>query len=57
MKIKFTGNKYTWWNDRINEDSIFERLDKVLVNSEFFEAYPLIEAQHLARQGLYHAPV
>ncbi|KAG5631512.1 hypothetical protein H5410_003229 [Solanum commersonii] len=32
-EIKFTGILYTWWNRRIEGESIFKRLDRVLRNS------------------------
>ncbi|KAG5571324.1 hypothetical protein H5410_061090 [Solanum commersonii] len=30
--IKFIGNSFTWWNGRVNEECIFKRLDRVIVN-------------------------
>lgn len=33
IEIKFTGSLYTWWNRRIEGESIFKRLDRVLRNS------------------------
>ncbi|WMV51732.1 hypothetical protein MTR67_045117 [Solanum verrucosum] len=50
-EVRFTGSKYTWWNGRINDACIFERLDRVLVNKEFLDAIPQVEVQHLSRQG------
>lgn len=35
LEVSFTNSRYTWWDGRINEDSIFERLHRVLVNSVF----------------------
>lgn len=32
IDVRFTGSKYTWWNGRINDACIFERLDRILVN-------------------------
>lgn len=56
-EVKFSGSKFTWWNARINEACIFERLDRILVNNVFVESFPLIESEHLIRQGSDHAPV
>lgn len=48
-EIKFFGSKYTWWNDRVEEDCIIERLDRVLANSAFLDLYPMTESQNLSR--------
>lgn len=56
-EVNFSESKYTWWNNRINEESIFKSLDKVLVNSEFWECCPIMEAQQLTRRGSDHAPI
>ncbi|KAG5609469.1 hypothetical protein H5410_020750, partial [Solanum commersonii] len=44
-------------NGRIEGDSIFKRLDRVLGNSEFMNMLPDTEVTHLIRQGSDHAPL
>uniref|UniRef100_A0A0V0IHV1 Putative ovule protein n=1 Tax=Solanum chacoense TaxID=4108 RepID=A0A0V0IHV1_SOLCH len=56
-EIKFTGSCYTWWNGRIEEASIFKRLDRVFGNNDFFSLLPNSETHHLIRQGSDHAPL
>nr|XP_016481277.1 PREDICTED: uncharacterized protein LOC107802319 [Nicotiana tabacum] len=48
---------FTWWNGRPNEECIFKRLDMILVNMPFQSLFPTIEAEHLIRTGLDHAPL
>ncbi|XP_049394714.1 uncharacterized protein LOC125859004 [Solanum stenotomum] len=55
-EVRFTGSKYTWWNGRINDAYIFERLDRVLVNQEFLDVIPQVEVQHLSRQDFTGSP-
>ncbi|KAH0696000.1 hypothetical protein KY289_013482 [Solanum tuberosum] len=31
-KVRFSGSKYTWWNGQTEEECIFKRLDRNLVN-------------------------
>lgn len=38
--VWFSGNKYTWWNRRIEEEYIFKGLDRVLVNQDFMNLFP-----------------
>lgn len=52
------GSNYTWWNEILENGNIFlKRLDRVVVNQEFFQIFPNSEVQHLARSGLDHAPL
>ncbi|KAH0644091.1 hypothetical protein KY289_035065 [Solanum tuberosum] len=44
-------------NRRVEEECIFKRLDRILVNQEFLDLYPSSEVHHLVRHGLDHAPV
>ncbi|KAH0656867.1 hypothetical protein KY290_032529 [Solanum tuberosum] len=56
-EVRTSGSKYTWWNGRIEEDCIFKRLDRILVNQEFMDLFPTSEVHHLIRQGSDHAPL
>ncbi|KAH0742871.1 hypothetical protein KY290_030864 [Solanum tuberosum] len=42
-EVRFSGSKYTWWNGRIEEECIFKRLDRVLVNQDFMNLFPSSE--------------
>ncbi|KAG5577077.1 hypothetical protein H5410_057211 [Solanum commersonii] len=53
----FNAINYTWWNDRLEEDINFRRLDRIFGNMEFMNLLPESEVQHLARQGSDHAPL
>ncbi|KAH0751986.1 hypothetical protein KY285_005134 [Solanum tuberosum] len=55
-EIKFKGSSYTWWNGRIEEESIFKRLDRVFGNNELMSLIPNSEVHHLIRQGSDHPP-
>lgn len=56
-ELKFKGSLYTWWNGRVEDDCIFKRLDKVIVNQEFQQSLPSNEVHHLIRQGSDHVPL
>ncbi|WMV21122.1 hypothetical protein MTR67_014507 [Solanum verrucosum] len=56
-EVRTSGSKYTWWNGRIEEDCIFKRLDRILVNQEFMDLFPTSEVHYLIRQGSDHAPL
>lgn len=55
--IGFKGNSFAWWNGRIDEERIFERLDKIFVNRLFQEKFGLMEVEHLAKTGSDHSPL
>lgn len=38
-KLKFKGDNFTWWNGRVDNECIFERLDRVLLNQDFSRSY------------------
>lgn len=44
-------SKYTWWNERIEEDCIFKKLDKPLINQDFLDALPSSKVSHLVDMG------
>lgn len=46
-ELKFLGSFYTWWSGRIENDFLFNRLDKVLENNEFMQLLPNSEVHHL----------
>lgn len=54
--MRFKGSKYTWWNDRTDEESIFKSLDRVPCNERICSLFPMIEVEHLVKIGSDHAP-
>lgn len=52
----FLGSKYTWHNNRSGSNGIWARLDRVLVNSEWQNSFP-ISVEHLSREASDHAPL
>lgn len=56
-EVTFIGSKYTWWNCKINEECIFEILDRVLVNIGFLDIFLTMEVQYFIHQGSDHAPL
>ena len=41
----------------MEEELIFRRLDRVVVNQDFMNLFPSSEVEHIIRQGLDHAPL
>lgn len=41
VELKIVGNQFTWWNGRVEDDCIFERLDRVLVRIFSTPSLPL----------------
>lgn len=39
MDVGFNGNNFTWWNN--NKKKIWKRLDRLLVNSEWEDIFPI----------------
>lgn len=55
VDVKFKGSPFTWGNGRVDEQCIFKRLDRIVVNQEFLGIMDCIEMEHLARTGSDHA--
>ncbi|XP_060210575.1 uncharacterized protein LOC132637513 [Lycium barbarum] len=56
-EVNFKGSPFTWWNGRADAACIFERLDRMLVNSLLLDNFGHIEVEHLARTCSDHAPL
>ncbi|XP_060182797.1 uncharacterized protein LOC132612707 [Lycium barbarum] len=54
-ETSFKGSPFTWWNGRARNDYIFERLDRMVVNSHMQNWIGNIEVEHLSRTGSNHA--
>ncbi|KAG5611762.1 hypothetical protein H5410_023043 [Solanum commersonii] len=37
--INFSGSPFTWWNGRVDEECIFKRLDRILINQELRDLF------------------
>lgn len=55
IEVSFVESKFTWWNEKIEEDCIFKRLDRIMVNQEFLNILSSSKVQHLVLQGSDHA--
>jgi hypothetical protein len=54
-EIQLTGRKYTWANNLAVPT--FEKLDRILVTTEWEEKYPLTTVQALTRGVSDHTPI
>lgn len=46
-EVQFKGSPFTWGNDRLVNDCIFERLDKILINQDMQNWFNHTEVEHL----------
>uniref|UniRef100_A0A803PRV4 CCHC-type domain-containing protein n=1 Tax=Cannabis sativa TaxID=3483 RepID=A0A803PRV4_CANSA len=56
QEVGYEGSDYTWCNGRKN-DLIFERLDRVCGNSDWFDMFALMKVCHLDRTNSDHCPL
>ncbi|KAG5620988.1 hypothetical protein H5410_006206 [Solanum commersonii] len=56
-EVNFKGSPFTWWNGRIDDQCIFKRLDRYMMNQVGLGYFGLVESEHLARTGCDHAPM
>src|SRR3954468_16052035 len=52
----FSGQKYTWTNNRLRSHRILERIDRVLYNNEWSDLFNT-EVTHLSRHCSDHTPL
>lgn len=52
----FIGSQYTWHNNQAGCKGIWARLDRVLINSDWLNQFP-ISVEHLSREASDHAPL
>ncbi|XP_050237967.1 uncharacterized protein LOC126687449 [Mercurialis annua] len=57
IDLKFVGSPFTWCNRRNFPDTVRERLDRVLVSSEWLNTFPAALVEHLADVGSDHKPL
>ncbi|KAG5627193.1 hypothetical protein H5410_012411 [Solanum commersonii] len=57
VEVSFKGSPFTWWNRRIDDQCIFKRLDRYMMNQVGLGYFGLVESEHLARTRSDHAPM
>uniref|UniRef100_A0A803QSM5 Reverse transcriptase domain-containing protein n=1 Tax=Cannabis sativa TaxID=3483 RepID=A0A803QSM5_CANSA len=55
-ELDFEGSNYTWCNGRQN-NMVFERLDRVLANNQWWNHYVVAKVKHLSRWCSDHCPL
>ncbi|XP_055814708.1 uncharacterized protein LOC129884436 [Solanum dulcamara] len=55
--LGFTGQKYTWCNQRGIMSRVWKRLDRGMVNDKWLETMPLTSITHLPSVGSDHCPL
>ncbi|KAL2944366.1 UDP-N-acetylglucosamine--N-acetylmuramyl-(pentapeptide) pyrophosphoryl-undecaprenol N-acetylglucosamine transferase [Bienertia sinuspersici] len=56
-EIEFKGNDFTWWNDREGDDSIEERLDRFMANSDWQASFLWADVIHIDDDLSDHLPI
>ncbi|KAH0714753.1 hypothetical protein KY284_007658 [Solanum tuberosum] len=57
VEVSFKGSPFIRWNGRIDDQCIFKRLDRYMMNQVGLGYFGLVESEHLARTGSDHAPM
>ncbi|XP_019244439.1 PREDICTED: uncharacterized protein LOC109224308 [Nicotiana attenuata] len=55
IDVGFIGSTFTWCNGRILENRVWERLDRVLINTEWSQKFADTSMIHLVRIGSDHS--
>ncbi|KAK4719582.1 hypothetical protein R3W88_017920 [Solanum pinnatisectum] len=55
VNLRFNGSPFTWWNGRADEECIFKRLDRILVNNLSLGEMGNLKLDIIARSGSDHA--
>ncbi|XP_062103666.1 uncharacterized protein LOC133814761 [Humulus lupulus] len=53
--IKCSGTFYTWNNKQSGDDRVYDKLDRVLANSDWVSSYPIVEAVFLPEGDFDHS--
>ncbi|WMV55804.1 hypothetical protein MTR67_049189, partial [Solanum verrucosum] len=57
VDVSYKMSPFTWWNGRIDDQCIFKRLDRYMMNQTGIGYFGLVEFEHLARTRSDHAPM
>ncbi|XP_049386507.1 uncharacterized protein LOC125850697 [Solanum stenotomum] len=57
VDIGYSGQHYTWCNQRAEEARVWKRLDRAMVNDKWLELMPQTTITHLPSVGSYHCPL
>lgn len=57
IELHTTGNFFTWCNGRQAEDTVWEKLDRILVNADWFNLFPQSHAECLTVAASDHCPI
>ncbi|KAG5577842.1 hypothetical protein H5410_057976 [Solanum commersonii] len=57
VDVSYKMSPFTWWNGRIDDQCLFKRLDRYMMNQAGIGYFGLVKAEHLARTGSDHAPM
>ncbi|XP_060168986.1 uncharacterized protein LOC132599797 [Lycium barbarum] len=57
MDIGYSGNRFTWCNERKEDKIIWKRLDRMLVNDKWNDLFANSEVIHLPRVSSDHCPL
>ncbi|WMV45632.1 hypothetical protein MTR67_039017 [Solanum verrucosum] len=57
MDIGYSGQHYTWCNQRAAEAKVWKRLDRAMVNDKWLELMPQTTITHLPSIGSDHCPL
>jgi hypothetical protein len=55
--LRFTGCFFTWSNKRSGEARVFSKIDRILGNHVWEDAFPTIEVSFLAEGSFDHTPM
>lgn len=53
----YTGHDYTWCNHRLGDETVWERLDRFLINGAFISTFSIPKVTHLPRATSDHCPL
>lgn len=57
VDVGSSGLPYTWWNSRLKEKTIFERLDRVVANPAWLNSFTDAYVEDLPIIGSDHGPI
>lgn len=57
MELGYSGQQFTWCNQRAMDDRIWKRLDRDLVNDNWLQSMSQTTITHLPSMGSDHCPL